>query len=360
MLSFSGALLETLAILAFTGRNPRRYTQLTSPFSIYFYCFPYKRKSFDLVEKVSFRMSAEKWLPSLNALRAFEATARLLSYRKAADELNVTPAAVKQLVAKLEDVLGEKLVRRDGRKMALTPAGTSGIEDLSTGFRQITRSVERIRRNKTRQRLVVSVDPSFAAAWLVPRLENFKRAFPSIDVLIDSSMQIVDLEGGSAHVGIRFGIESHTGLIAHRLFDEELCAMCSPNLANASPGLSKLEDLEHATLLRWDTSQFEWATNTRRMNYWRSWLEAVGARKLRPGKGMDFTDYNLAVQAAIAGHGVILGSRPILEPLLTGQLLVDPFNLSSKPGYGYDVVTTEKALEREDVRAFVDWILNSV
>ena len=162
----------------------------------------------------------EKWLPSLNALRAFEATARLRSYKKAADELGVTPAAVKQLVAKLEDTVGEELVVRDGRQMALTMAGMSGIEDLSSGFRQIGRGVERMRVKKLNKRLVVSVDPSFAAAWLVPRLEGFKTAYPGIDVLIDSSMQIVDLSSGHTQIGIRFGIDDHNGLVAHRLFDD--------------------------------------------------------------------------------------------------------------------------------------------
>lgn len=302
----------------------------------------------------------DKWLPSLNALRAFEVTARLSSYKKAADELRVTPAAVKQLVAKLEDAVGEELVVRDGRRMALTQAGMSGLEDLSVGFRQIARGVERMRLIKMDKRLVVSVDPSFAAAWLVPRLEDFKAQHPGIDVLIDSSMQIANLTNGHAQIGIRFGVENHGDLVAHRLFDEELCAMCSPRLAVGPDGLSVLKDIERVTLLRWDLSQFEWATNTRAMNYWRSWLEAIGAADVTPAKGVNFSDYNLAVQAAIAGQGVILGSRPVLEPLLAQSLLVDPFNVSTKPGYGYDVVTTGEALSREDVGAFVSWILSCV
>ena len=161
----------------------------------------------------------------------FEATARLRSYKKAADELRVTPAAVKQLVAKLEDADGEELVMRDRRQMALTSKRMSGIEDLSIGFRQIIRGVERMRVTKADKRLVVSVDPSFAAAWLVPRLEDFKTAHPGIEVLIDSSMQIADLSNVHAQIGIRFGVKNHDDLVVHRLFDEELCAVCSPSLA---------------------------------------------------------------------------------------------------------------------------------
>lgn len=300
------------------------------------------------------------WLPSLNSLRAFEATARLSSFKKAADELSVTPAAVKQLVAKLEETVGQKLVSRDGQKMGLTSVGLSGLDDLTSGFRLLARGVDRIRLQKSNARIVVSVDPSFAAAWLVPRMENFKSDCPGIEVLIDSSMQIVNLARGDAQVGIRFGVKDHGDLVANRLFDEELCAMCSPRLANGSKGLAHIKDLEKATLLRWDLSKFEWATNTRAINYWRSWLDAVGGEDVSPAKGITFSDYNLAVQAAVAGQGVILGSRPVLQPLLDQELLIDPFNISSKPELGYDIVTTQDALQNEDVANFVNWMLNRV
>jgi len=300
------------------------------------------------------------WLPSLNSLRAFEATARLSSFKKAADELSVTPAAVKQLVTKLEDAVGQKLVSREGQKMALTTAGLSGLEDLSSGFRLLARGVERVRLQKSNARIVVSVDPSFAAAWLVPRMEDFKMDCPGIEVLIDSSMQIVDLVRGDAQVGIRFGVKDHGDLVVHRLFDEELCAMCSPSLATGSKGLTNLKDLEHATLLRWDLSKFDWAKNTRAINYWSSWLDDVGRPDVNPAKGITYNDYNLAVQAAVAGQGVILGSRPVLKPLLDQSLLVDPFQISSKPKLGYDIVTSQDALQSEDVASFVNWMLNSV
>ena len=300
------------------------------------------------------------WLPSLNSLRAFEATARLCSFKKAADELSVTPAAVKQLVTKLEDAVGQKLVLREGQKMVLTSAGLSGLEDITSGFRLLARGIERIRLQKSNARIVVSVDPSFAAAWLVPRMENFKIDCPGIEVLIDSSMQIVDLARGDAQVGIRFGVKSHGDLVVNRLFDEELCAMCSPRLANGSKGLKNIKDLEQVALLRWDLSKFEWATNTRAINYWRSWLDAVGGKDVIPANGITYSDYNLAVQAAIAGQGVILGSRPVLQPLLDQSLLIDPFNISSKPRLGYDIVTTKDALQNEDVASFVNWMLNCV
>jgi LysR family glycine cleavage system transcriptional activator len=300
------------------------------------------------------------WLPSLNSLRAFEATARLCSFKKAADELSVTPAAVKQLVTKLEDAVGQKLVSRDGQRMALTSAGLSGLEDLSSGFRLLARGVDRIRLQKSDARVIVSVDPSFAAAWLVPKMENFKLDCPGIEVLIDSSMQIVNLTRGDAHVGIRFGVRDHGDLVVNRLFDEELSAMCSPSLLSGSNGLKNLKDLEQATLLRWDLSKFEWAINTRAINYWRSWLDAVGANDVSAAQGITYSDYNLAVQAAVAGQGVILGSRPVLQPLLEQSLLIDPFDISSNPQLGYDIVTTQDALQNKNVERFVNWMLDCV
>lgn len=297
------------------------------------------------------------WLPSLNALRAFEATARHQSYKKAADELSVTPAAVKQLVSKLESAIGEPLLERRGRGMKLTKAGAQGNADLQSAFRQISIAVDRMRANKIDDRLIVSVDPSFASAWLVSRLEHFKVNNPNIEVLVDSSMKVVDLNAEAADLAIRFGVEEHENLEVHRLFDESLCALCSPRLAKGPPAITKLEDLQDTVLLRWDVSEFDWASNTRRWNFWRTWLNAVGADHVKPGLGAKFNDYNLAVQAAIAGQGFILGSQPVLRSLIDSGLLVNPFGISANPGIGYDVATTAEAAKRPDVAKFVEWIL---
>lgn len=300
------------------------------------------------------------WLPSLNALRAFETVSRHLNYRQAADELHVTPAAVKQLVGKLEDAVGTSLLEKRGRGLALTPAGAAVSNDLSRAFRQITDSVEKVRMMAGRQRLIVSVDPSFAAAWLVPRLEVFRIKNPDIDVLIDSSMQIVDLDRSDADIALRFGVPSDDSLVTHRLFDEQLCAFCSPSLAKGPPGINRLQDLERVTLLRWDLSQFEWASNTRKWNSWKHWLAQIGASHITPGKGLRFNDYNLAVQAAIAGQGIVLGSWPILQSLVEANLLITPFPETAITGIGYDLVTTKKALDRDEVRSFLEWINEEV
>ena len=297
------------------------------------------------------------WLPSLNALRAFEAVSRHLNYRKAAEELCVSSGAVKQLVNKLEEAIGEPLLEKQGRGMVLTKTGAAGRDGLTVAFRQIVDTVERMRGMSADARLIVSTTPSFAASWLVPRLEDFKAKNPGVEVLIDSKPQIVDLHAGAADVAIRFGVKDHGDLIVHRVFDEELCAFCSPVLAKGPPKISKLEDLENVTLLRWDLTQFEWASNTRKWNYWKHWLDQVGASHLDPADGPRFSDYNLAVQTAIGGQGFIIGSTPVLRDLVEANLLINPFSEKAPTDIGYDLATTDTAMLKPGVPIFIDWVL---
>ncbi|MGI9515128.1 MAG: LysR substrate-binding domain-containing protein [Anderseniella sp.] len=297
------------------------------------------------------------WLPSLNALKAFETVTRHLNYARAAEELRVTPAAVKQLVSKLEDALGTRLVKRSGRGLELTASGQSGCKMLTSGFGLVREAVDTMRTPDTRKRLIVSVEPSFATAWLVPRLEGFRASNDEVDVLIDSSLKIVDLENGAADIAVRFGQAPQRDLVSHRLFDEKLCAFCSPSLAQGPHKLNTIDDLQHVTLLHWDLSEFDWARATRRWMGWQPWLKDVGADHINSTAGVRFSDYNLGVQAAIAGQGVVLGSLPVLHDLVAANLLVSPFPERVITDIGYDLVTTRRALQRAEVQSFMDWII---
>ncbi|MEO1159312.1 MAG: LysR substrate-binding domain-containing protein [Pseudomonadota bacterium] len=297
------------------------------------------------------------WLPSLNALKAFESVSRHLNYARAAEELRVTPAAVKQLVGKLEEALGTQLVRRSGRGLELTSSGGSGCKLLASGFAQVRQAVDMMRTPDTRKRLIISVEPSFATAWLVPRLESFRETNGEIDVLIDSSLKIVDLENSAADIAVRFAQTPRGDLVSHRLFDEQLCAFCSPSLSSGSRALHVIDDLQHATLLHWDLSEFSWARTTKRWMGWQPWLKEVGADHISSESGVRFSDYNLAVQAAIAGQGVVLGSLPVLHDLVEAGLLVCPFPDRVVTDIGYDLVTTQRGLQRTEVQRFMDWIV---
>jgi LysR family glycine cleavage system transcriptional activator len=292
-----------------------------------------------------------EWLPSLNALRAFEAVSRHLSYRKAAEELHVTPAAVKQLVQSLERSLDRPLVRRAGRRLALTETGMAGLADLHDAFDRLHRTVATMRRAVPRPTLTITAEPSFAAAWLMKRLAAFKADCPDVDVLIDASMRLVDLAREETDVWIRYGGTDAPGQIGHRLFDEEFLPVCAPALAAGPPAIARLADLGAATWIEIDMSL--WPTECLD---WGGWLEALGVEDIRPHRRVRFNDYTVALQAAIAGQGVLLGSRPIVQDGLDAGVLVAPLPDSVKIDLGYDVVTTAGALERPEVAAFVDWI----
>lgn len=300
----------------------------------------------------------ENWLPSLNALRAFEAVSRHLSYQTAAAELHVTPAAVKQLVKKLEDALGAPLVERKGRGIALTRTGSVGVSDLNNGFRHLTRAVETMRHTQERRTLTISAEPSFAMAWLIKRIDAFKQSNPEIDVLIDSSIRVIDLEREHVDVAIRYGVEPTKDIISHRLFDDEIFAVCSPALAKGPPVIETLTDLEHVPLVH---IEMDWVSPvTQHMFHWKSWFETIGAGHITPSRGLHFTDYNLATQAAIAGQGVILGSWPVVKDAMEAGLLVAPLLETAKFDIGYDLVTTKDAATKPEVVAFTDWILGEI
>ena len=172
----------------------------------------------------------ENWLPSLNSLRAFEVVSRHLNYHAAAVELRVTPAAVKQLVSKLEDAIGAKLLERQGQRLVLTAKGRASCEDLTAGFGQLTNSVQKMRQKERRKQLIVTVETSFATIWLVPKLDRFRARHPEISVLVDSNQRIADFQKDQVDVAIRYAVNSPSDLAVHRLFDDKIFPACSPVL----------------------------------------------------------------------------------------------------------------------------------
>ncbi len=300
-----------------------------------------------------------KWLPSLNSLKAFEVVSRHLNYHSAAEELRVTPAAVKQLVSKLEDSVGVKLLERSGQGLTLTPKGRVSCEELTVAMGHLYSSVEKMR-SKEQSELIVSVETSFAAAWLVPKLELFRAQNPQINVLIDSTQRIADFGRDKVDVAIRYGVDSPEGFFVHRLFDDQIFPACSPSLAAGPPALRELSDLNDVPLIHWDISQLDWAHSTRKWFTWERWLQHNGVNGLDTDRGLSFNDYGLAVQAAIAGQGLLLASWPILKEPIESGLLVCPFKERTITDIGYDLVTTSQAHTRYEVKAFIDWMIDTV
>ncbi len=291
-------------------------------------------------------------LPPLNALRAFEAAARHLSISKAADELNVTPAAVSHQVKALEEVLGIQLFRRLNRALMLTDAGQIFLPGLRDGFDQIAQAVERVGAERDGGALTVSTGPSFAAKWLVPRLDRFRAAHPDTDLRIDATDRVVDFAREGADVGIRYGTGDYPGLRVERLFTDEMVAVCSVKLCKGPPPLREPRDLKDHTLLHveWDT-QMETASN------WHMWLLAAGVTDVDASRGPRFSQESMAAQAATEGHGVALISSVLVADDLAVGRLVRPFDLSLPLTFAYYVVAPEAAAEKPKVAAFFDWIL---
>jgi len=301
-----------------------------------------------------------KSLPSLNTLRAFEATARHLNYHLAAEELHVTPSAVKQLVSRLEDSISMPLLKRKGRGLVLTSAGAAGLNDLCLAMTHMKYAVGKMQAEQNSKQLIITVEPSFSSAWLVPQLAQFRGAHPEINVLIDSSQQLVDLERSNIDIAIRYGAQSDNNLVHHRLFNDQIIPACSPAYAETLSTDKKLTDLLSTSLIHWDTTQLDAAESSRQWFVWENWLAHFGVHNIATKGGVHFSDYSQALQAAIAGQGVILVSEPILKNLFLNELLTCPFKEKATPNVGYDIVTTKAGMDRLEVKAFVDWILKAI
>jgi LysR family transcriptional regulator, glycine cleavage system transcriptional activator len=290
-------------------------------------------------------------LPPLNALRAFEAAARHLSFTKAARELHVTQAAVSHQIKGLEEYLGVPLFHRHRKAVLLTEAGQLCLPGLRDGFDRLAAAVDSIRNLDSANVLTVTTPPSFAAKWLVPHLDQFRKAHPDFEVRIDASTNLVDFERENVDVAIRYGSGSYPGLESELLFEIEVFPVCSPRLCKGRHGLRTPPDLKFHTLLH-----TEWRARGEEPD-WRMWLLAAGAADVDWTRGPQFNDVTVAIQAAIEGQGVALGRGALVAADLKAGRLVRPFKLSVAGRFRYYLVYPAAALKRPKVAAFRDWLL---
>lgn len=297
-------------------------------------------------------MESGKSLPPLNALKAFEAAARHLSFTKAAVELNVTPAAVSHQVRALEDVLGVPLFRRLTRALRLTDAGQGALPYLSRGLDQLARGVEEIRSHRDGGLLTLSVSPSFGVMWLVPRLDRFRALHPDIEIRIDGTDRVVDLDRDDVDVALRYGPGGYTGVRVDRLFGQVNTPVCAPALLEGPTPLHAPEDLRRHTLLHIDWKDAEAS--------WRMWLLAAGVTEIDASAGPRFSSESMAVGAAIEGQGVALvGDMLVADELASGRL-VRPFDRSfgTPLTFAYYLLSAPEKRASPKVRRFRDWLLS--
>jgi len=288
----------------------------------------------------------------LNSLRAFEASARQLSFVKAAEELFVTPAAISQQVKLLEEYLGVQLFRRLPRGLLLAETGQVLLSELREVFLRLDKAMERVLESDSRGALTVSVAPMFAVKWLVPRLQKFDALYPNIDVRISSSLGVVDFQRDNFDVAIRLGRGKYPGLKSVKLFDESISPMCSPRLLEGENALHSPDDLRHHVLLHDDSLGFDTTAPN-----WDKWLEAVGARQIDTSRGPHFNQPDHALQAAIDGTGIVLGWQYLAADDLVAGRLVQPFSLVLPLGSAFYLVFPEAYVGRPKVAAFRDWLM---
>ena len=291
----------------------------------------------------------------LNALRAFEASARHQSFSAAAAELNVTPAAVGQLVRTLEDWLGAPLFHRTaGGRARLTPteAAERALPEIRAGLERLSLGLERLKEGAMNGVLTVTVSPAFAAKWLLPRIDRFHSACPDTDVRLDTNLKAVDFVSQRIDIGVRYGTGKWPGLAAEKLMDEEVYPVCSREIQRKK-NLHTPADLKPEMLLH-DLSMDGHAG----FPTWDAWLRKAGVQNISTARGMKINNSAAVLQAAIEGHGVAL-ARSVMarDDLMSGRLVRLFGNIQFSSPLAYYIVYRPDCAGLPRIKAFRDWLL---
>ncbi|WP_018983950.1 transcriptional regulator GcvA [Salinimonas chungwhensis] len=291
----------------------------------------------------------QRRLPPLNALKAFEAAARHLSFTKAADELFVTQAAVSHQIKALEEYLSMKLFIRRNRTLLLTEEGQAYFLELKDIFKSLQEATDKLLAKGSKGAITVAMPPSFASQWLVPRISKFSLDHPDIDVRIKA----VDFDEGflddDVDVAIYYGKGRWSGVKADKLHNEFLTPLCAPSLFSGPKPLSSLADLKHHVLLH-DLSR----------EAWKNWLRQVGVPGVNVNQGPVFSHSMLVLQAAALGQGIALANTILARPELDAGRLIMPFSERVESRDAFYVVCDEAQADLGKIAAFREWILAQV
>jgi LysR family glycine cleavage system transcriptional activator len=292
-------------------------------------------------------------IPSLASLRAFEAVARHLSFRRAADELCVTHAAISHQIKSLESELGVRLFNRNSRSVRLTDEGNLYFPVIRDSLDAIARGTENLKREKGYEELIVQSYSSFINAWLLPRLTQFQSQNPMIHVRIKTSFEDADFERQQFDVGIFNGPFTNDHLYTLELFSIDMFPVYSPALISANSPLEQPADLEHHLLLQIPSIKNE-------PDDWALWLSAAGVDIDKVHFGPVFDNYPLALQAALKGQGLVMARRPFAAADLANGRLIQPFNLSVNEPASWIQVTKHKPEPGSAVYLFTEWLQQEI
>ncbi len=287
----------------------------------------------------------------LNALRAFDAAARHMSFKHAADDLSVTPAAISQQIRSLEEFLGVELFRRTNRSLVLTEAAQLSLAPLKEAFELMEQSVDILTDSKSNTHLKISVSPSFASKWLVPHIANYYERRPDAVVKIEATMQVTDFKIDDTDVCIRYGLGNYPGLFVEEIMRETVFPVCSPDLVNSEAFADCPSEILKHTLIHDDSMvEDDSAPN------WTMWLKAAGLETPDGMPALHFNGNALAIEAAVAGRGIALARSVIAEEDLKSGRLVSPFGTGVPLDFKHYIVCPHDNLKNERVLDFIDWL----
>jgi LysR family glycine cleavage system transcriptional activator len=282
-------------------------------------------------------------MPSIQALVAFQAVARSRSFTKAGAQLCLTHGAISHRVKLLEAQLGVALFLRSAGAVTLTDSGERLLEAVSAPLEALADACNTCRVMR-RETIRVSVSPAFCEGWLLSRLTEFRSLHPDLDVDIRASYELVDFESDDVDLAIRYGQGDWSSLVSIELMKDSIFPACSPDYAERLGGFSTDSDVCNATLLRF------------RREPWKRWFEAAGLDVDEPNEGPQFNDYNLLLQAAILGHGVVLARSTIAWSALAAKRLVRLSEITIPSQYAYFFVCPPQNLQRPAVDSFSSWL----
>ncbi len=287
-------------------------------------------------------------MPSLTALAAFETSARNLSFKLAATELNVTAPAISRQIKLLEKDLGCVLFYRRHRQVQLTPDGMVLYEALSEAFTTIAGAAQAVRTTSSGQ-VRVGTTNAFVSLWLMPRLQDFWRRYPEIRLHHSISDEAINVTASGSDVTIRFGEGKWAGMESQFLFGDRICAACSPAFAKRNGPFKEAEDLVGHTLLEiTNVSSEDWPG-------WQDWFRSVGA-DTRPREFRYFDSYGVAVQAAIDGLGIVMGWHSLVDEVMHDGKLVQILPTTMQPNGAFFMVTRQHRPLSPEARTFASWL----
>ena len=287
-------------------------------------------------------------------LRAFEAVARHLNFRAAAEELALTQSAVSRQIQALEDEIGVPLFLRHTRAVELTGAGAQLLNAVLPSVERIDGAVRQIRRSAGRRSVAITTWASFASMWLIPRLEAFQGEYPDIDLRIDASDAVLDMETADVDLALRYAPPGRAPAGAVRLFGEQLTPVASPWLLKSGHALARGEDLAHFALIESGDARgsmhLDWLS-------WRRWLDAHGLAKLEPKRWLYFNYAYQIAQAALTGQGVALARMPLVaDSLASGDLVEVLPEMRLDSPMAYWLLVVPRSAMRPEIRAFCEWL----